>query len=107
MSVVLDYHGNPRPQRTGPAIAPVVTGRCWSCGGTGWHELGLHELVRVLRWDRAGLAGGRIVRMLHVMNAGLWLANAVVWALYAGVVFMAGASLAAAGLSVYLWWLES
>jgi hypothetical protein len=47
MSVVLDYHGNPRPQRTGPAIAPVVTGRCWSCGGTGWHELGLHEGTNV------------------------------------------------------------
>lgn len=47
------------------------------------------------------------MRMLHVVNAALWLANAVVWALYAGVVFMAGASLAAAGLSVYLWWLES
>ena len=42
-------------------------------------------------------------QILHAINAALWLANAVVWAFYAGVVFMAGASLVAAGLSVYLW----
>lgn len=47
------------------------------------------------------------MRLLHMLNAGLWLGNAVVWAFYAGVVFMAGASLAAAGLSVYLWRSES
>lgn len=43
------------------------------------------------------------MKILHAINAALWLANAVVWAFYAGVVFMAGASLVAAGLSVYLW----
>lgn len=39
--VVLDHAGNARPPHTGPAIAPVITGRCWLCHGSGYVELGL------------------------------------------------------------------
>lgn len=40
-AIVLDYHGNPRPPYQGPAVASVVTGRCWLCHGDGFVELGL------------------------------------------------------------------
>ena len=36
--------------------------------------------------------------LLHAVNAIAWMANAVVWGLWAPVPLMAGASLAAAGL---------
>lgn len=38
---VYDANGQPRPPYTGPAVAPVVTGRCWLCHGSGYVELGL------------------------------------------------------------------
>ncbi|HUS55554.1 MAG TPA: hypothetical protein VMY41_16300 [Thermohalobaculum sp.] len=41
------------------------------------------------------------MKLIHFLNAGLWLANAVVWFAYAGVPSMAVASLAAAGLAVW------
>jgi hypothetical protein len=47
------------------------------------------------------------MKFMHAANAFLWLANAVVWAVYAGVPFMTGASLAAAGVSAYLWWSDA
>lgn len=40
-SIVLDANGHPRPPYRGAAVAPVVTGRCWICQGSGFVELGL------------------------------------------------------------------
>ena len=43
------------------------------------------------------------MKTMHFVNASLWTANALTWGFYAGVAFMAFASLAAAGLSLWLW----
>lgn len=47
MSIVFDYHGNARPPYSGAAVQPLVAGRCWACGGTGWRETGMHEGTNV------------------------------------------------------------
>lgn len=45
--VVLDYFGNPRPVYAGPAVASVISRRCWLCDGTGSVETGMHEGTNV------------------------------------------------------------
>ena len=42
------------------------------------------------------------MKFLHVMNAVAWLANAIVWAVYARIPFMAIASGMACVLALYL-----
>lgn len=46
------------------------------------------------------------MKALHYVNACAWLANAVVWFAYAGVLTMGAVSLCAAALAVYLARLE-
>lgn len=42
------------------------------------------------------------MKLLHFVNAGLWLANAVCWAFYAHVPLMGIGSLAIAAATVWL-----
>ena len=44
------------------------------------------------------------MRLLHFINAGLWLANAICWAFYAHVPLLGVASLATAGITAWLGW---
>ena len=47
------------------------------------------------------------MKVLHVMNAGLWLANSVCWAFYAHVPLLGVASLVTAVATAYLGWSEA
>ena len=42
------------------------------------------------------------MKAIHLLNAGAWGANAVVWAMYAHVFTMAVMSVLVAGVAVYL-----
>ena len=46
------------------------------------------------------------MKLLHAVNAALWLANAVTWFAYAHVPAMAVASLGATALSILMWRIE-
>lgn len=56
--IVLDYFGNPRPPYAGPAVAPVVTERCWICYGIGSVEIGFQEFTNVGNACRCVNCGG-------------------------------------------------
>ena len=58
MSIVLDYFGNPCPQRAGPAVASVVTRTCWLCKGDGYFETSMQEFTNVGRGQRCTNCGG-------------------------------------------------
>ncbi len=47
------------------------------------------------------------MKVLHIVNCLAWLANAVVWQVYAHSMAMTITALAAAALAAYMWTLES